>query len=144
MLGICLFVVGLESKTNKNTIALLRSKLLCDILKGEWGFDGVVVSDWGGCRDDEEAVLNGLDIEMGTWTNGLSGAASDSYRNYHMADPYLKGLREGKYTTKELDDTSVRVISQIINREAKDRLVILVTHTLDTSLLDSPILLNLE
>ena len=92
-----------------------NEKLLCDILKGEWGFDGVVVSDWGGCRNDDEAVLNGLDIEMGTWTNGLSGAASDSYRNYHMADPYLKGLREGKYTTKELDD-KVRRILRVIFR----------------------------
>ena len=90
-----------------------NEKLLVDILKGEWGFDGVVVSDWGGCRDDEEAVLNGLDIEMGTWTNGLRGAASDGYRNYHMADPYLKGLREGKYTTKELDDKVRRILRTI-------------------------------
>ena len=90
-----------------------NKKLLVDILKGEWGFDGVVVSDWGGCRDDEEAVLNGLDIEMGTWTNGLRGAASDSYRNYHMADPYLKGLREGTYTTKELDDKVRRILRTI-------------------------------
>ena len=90
-----------------------NKKLLVDILKGEWGFDGVVVSDWGGCRDDEEAVLNGLDIEMGTWTNGLKGAASDSYRNYHMADPYLKGLREGAYTTKELDDKVRRILRTI-------------------------------
>ena len=90
-----------------------NEKLLVDILKGEWGFDGVVVSDWGGCRDDEEAVLNGLDIEMGTWTNGLSGAASDGYRQYHMADPYLKGLREGKYTTKELDDKVRRILRTI-------------------------------
>ena len=90
-----------------------NKKLLVDILKGEWGFDGVVVSDWGGCRDDEEAVLNGLDIEMGTWTNGLRGAASNSYRNYHMADPYLKGLREGKYTTKELDDKVRRILRLI-------------------------------
>ena len=90
-----------------------NKKLLVDILKGEWGFDGVVVSDWGGCRDDEEAVLNGLDIEMGTWTNGLRGAASDSYRNYHMADPYLKGLRSGKYTTKELDDKVRRILRTI-------------------------------
>ena len=90
-----------------------NKKLLVDILKGEWGFDGVVVSDWGGCRDDEEAVLNGLDIEMGTWTNGLRGAASDGYRQYHMADPYLKGLREGKYTTKELDDKVRRILRTI-------------------------------
>ena len=90
-----------------------NKKLLVDILKGEWGFDGVVVSDWGGCRDSEEAILNGLDIEMGTWTNGLRGAASDSYRNYHMADPYLKGLREGKYSTKELDDKCRRILRLI-------------------------------
>ena len=90
-----------------------NKKLLVDILKGEWGYDGVVVSDWGGCRDDEEAVLNGLDIEMGTWTNGLTGAASDGYRNYHMADPYLKGLREGTYTTKELDDKVRRILRTI-------------------------------
>ena len=90
-----------------------NKKLLVDILKGEWGFDGVVVSDWGGCRDDEEAVRNGLDIEMGTWTNGLRGAASDSYRNYHMADPYLEGLRSGKYTTKELDDKVRRILRTI-------------------------------
>ena len=90
-----------------------NKKLLCDILKGDWGFDGVVVSDWGGCRDDEEAVLNGLDIEMCTWTNGLRGAASNSYLNYHMANPYLKGLREGKYTTKELDDKVRRILRTI-------------------------------
>ncbi|MBO5499815.1 MAG: glycoside hydrolase family 3 C-terminal domain-containing protein [Bacteroidales bacterium] len=90
-----------------------NKKLLCDILKGDWGFDGVVVSDWGGCRDSEEAVLNGLDIEMGTWTNGLTGAASDSYRNYHLADPYLEGLRSGKYTTKELDDKARRILRTI-------------------------------
>ena len=90
-----------------------NKKLLVDILKGEWGFDGVVVSDWGGCRDDEEAVLNGLDIEMGTWTNGLTGAASDGYRQYHMADPYLEGLREGRYTTKELDDKVRRILRLI-------------------------------
>ena len=59
-----------------------NKRLLCDILKGEWGFDGVVVSDWGGCRDDDEAVHNGLDIEMGTWTDGLHSDASDGYQNY--------------------------------------------------------------
>ncbi len=90
-----------------------NKKLLVDILKGEWGFDGVVVSDWGGCRVSEEAILNGLDIEMGTWTNGLRGAASDSYRNYHMADPYLEGLRSGKYTTEELDDKVRRILRTI-------------------------------
>ena len=90
-----------------------NEKLICDILKGDWGFDGVVVSDWGGTRVSEEAIKYGLDIEMGTWTNGLRGAASNSYANYHMADPYLKGIREGKYTTEELDDKVRRILRTV-------------------------------
>ncbi len=87
--------------------------LLCDILKGEWGFDGVVVSDWGGCRDDDEAVTNGLDIEMGTWTNGLRGAASDSYNNYHLARPYLERLRDGRATEEGLNDKVSRILRTV-------------------------------
>ncbi len=88
-------------------------KLLQDILKGEWGFDGVVVSDWGGCRDDDEAVTNGLDIEMGTWTNGLRGAASDSYANYHLANPYLERLRDGRATEEVLNDKVRRILRTV-------------------------------
>ena len=90
-----------------------NKRLLCDILKGEWGFDGVVISDWGGCRDDDEAVTNGLDIEMGTWTNGLRGAASDSYANYHLARPYLERLRDGRATEEGLNDKARRILRTI-------------------------------
>ena len=90
-----------------------NKRLLVDILKGEWGFDGVVVSDWGGCRDTDEAIVNGLDLEYGTWTNGLRGAASDSYRNYHLADPYLQRLADGRAGTKELDDKATRILRTI-------------------------------
>lgn len=90
-----------------------NKKLLCDILKGEWGFDGVVVSDWGGCRDDDEAVTGGLDIEMGTWTNGLRGAASDSYSNYHLARPFLERLRDGRATEEQLNDKVRRILRTV-------------------------------
>ncbi len=90
-----------------------NKRLLKDILKGEWGFDGVVVSDWGGCRDTDEAITNGLDMEYGTWTNGLRGAASDSYRNYHLADPYLERLADGRADTRDLDDKASRILRTI-------------------------------
>jgi beta-glucosidase len=38
--------------------------LLRDILKGEWGFEGVVVSDWGAVHDRVAALQAGLDLEM--------------------------------------------------------------------------------
>ena len=84
--------------------------LLKDLLKGQWGFDGVVVSDWGGCHNTDQAVNNGLDLEFGTWTDGLHLGASNAYDNYFMANPYLKGLQEGKYSMKTLDDKVRRVL----------------------------------
>ena len=80
------------------------------ILKGDWGFDGVVVSDWGGCHNTEQAVKNGLDMEFGSWTNGLSTGTKNAYENYYLATPYIKGIESGKYTTKELDDKVRRVL----------------------------------
>ena len=84
--------------------------LLNDILKGEWGFDGVVISDWGGTHNTDEAISNGLDLEFGTWTNGLSGGVGNAYDNYYLANPYLKRIREGRVGTQELDDKVRRVL----------------------------------
>lgn len=84
--------------------------LLNDILKGEWGFDGVVVSDWGGVHDTDQAITNGMDMEFGSWTNGLSQGTSNAYDNYYLATPYLKRIQEGKVGTKELDDKVRRVL----------------------------------
>lgn len=84
--------------------------LLNDILKGEWGFDGVVVSDWGGTHDTEQAIANGLDMEFGSWTNGLSNGAGNAYDNYYLAMPYLKLIKDGKVGTKELDDKVRRIL----------------------------------
>lgn len=84
--------------------------LLNDILKGEWGFDGVVISDWGGAHDTDLAITNGLDMEFGSWTNGLSNGASNAYDNYYLAMPYLQRIQEGKVGTKELDDKVRRIL----------------------------------
>lgn len=84
--------------------------LLNDILKGEWGFDGVVISDWGGAHDTDQAITNGLDMEFGSWTNGLSNGARNAYDNYYLAMPYLQRIQEGKVGTKELDDKVRRIL----------------------------------
>ena len=87
-----------------------NSITLNKILKTDWQFDGVVVSDWGGAHDTDQAVHNGLDMEFGTWTNGLTTGASNAYDNYYLAQPYLNGIKAGKYTTRELDDKVRRVL----------------------------------
>ena len=87
-----------------------NSITLNKILKQEWGFDGVVVSDWGGVHDLNQAVKNGLDMEFGTWTNGLTEGASNAYDMYYLSKQYQKAILEGKYTEKELNDKVRRVL----------------------------------
>ncbi|MBO7141453.1 MAG: glycoside hydrolase family 3 C-terminal domain-containing protein [Prevotella sp.] len=84
--------------------------LLNKILKHDWDFDGVVISDWGGCHNTEEAITNGLDLEFGTWTDGLTMGRTNAYDSYHMAEAYKQLIKEGKYTTKGLDEKVRRVL----------------------------------
>jgi beta-glucosidase len=69
--------------------------LLNDILKGEWGFKGLVVSDWGGAHDTLGCARNGLDLEMGS---------SGPYDKFFFATPYLDALNSGTLPTSGLDD----------------------------------------
>ena len=84
--------------------------LINDILKGEWGFDGVVMSDWAGCHDTEEAVLGGLDVEFGTKVGKKMPAGESVYDIYYLARPYKEGILSGKFSEEGLDDKVRRVL----------------------------------
>ena len=90
-----------------------NSRMLNDILKGEWGFDGAVISDWGGAHDTDQAIANGLDLEFGTWTNGLNNGRTSAYDTYFLADPYLERLADGRADIATLDDKAGRVLRLI-------------------------------
>ncbi|WP_290540237.1 glycoside hydrolase family 3 C-terminal domain-containing protein [Alistipes sp.] len=91
--------------------------LLNDILRKEWGFDGCVITDWGGAHDTREAALNGLDIEMGTYTNGLTSESAFGYGQYYLASPYLQLLYKGEIPVQTVDDKT-RNILRLIFRTA--------------------------
>lgn len=84
--------------------------LVNDILKGDWEFDGVLVTDWGATHSTKEAALNGLDIEMGTGTDGLSSSTKNAYDNYYLADPFIKLLRSGEIDQSVVDDKVRRIL----------------------------------
>lgn len=90
------------------------------ILKGDWKFDGVVVTDWGGAHDTNEAAMNGLDIEMGSYTNGLTSESAFTYNDYYLANPYLQMLKSGKVPMSTIDDKASRIL-RLIFRTAMNR-----------------------
>ena len=87
-----------------------NDRMLNKILKEEWGYDGVVISDWGGVHDTDEAIVNGLDLEFGTGTNGLDSKYGSSYDAYHLAMPYLERLKDGRADIELLNDKVRRVL----------------------------------
>ncbi|NLJ95692.1 MAG: glycosyl hydrolase [Clostridiales bacterium] len=68
--------------------------LLTSILRDEWGYDGAVISDWGGVHDTREAGQSGLDIEM---------SVDGDFDNYYMADPLLEAVRSSKIKEEYID-----------------------------------------
>ncbi len=84
--------------------------LINKILKGDWGFDGCVITDWGAAHDTRQAALYGLDIEMGTGTNGLTTSTQNHYDNYFLAHPFLNMLQSGEIEEAVVDDKVRRIL----------------------------------
>ena len=94
----------------ENVHACHNDRLLNKILKDEWGFDGAVISDWGGTYSTDEAAANGLDLEFGTGTNGLDSKYGNSYDAYYLAMPYYEKLKAGEASMEVLDEKVRRVL----------------------------------
>lgn len=88
--------------------------LLNQILKKDWNFDGVVISDWGGAHNTKDAIYNGLDIEMATDTDGLSTSGQLLYDSYHLADPFLQAVKSGEVKEDILNDKAGRILRLIL------------------------------
>jgi len=75
--------------------------LLNKILKGEWGFKGLVMSDWGGTHNTVNAANYGLDIEMGS---------KGPYNDWYFADPLIAAVKAGKVSEKTIDEKVRRIL----------------------------------
>jgi len=75
--------------------------LLNKVLRGEWGFKGIVISDWGGTHSTVAAANNGLDVEMGS---------RPPYDNYYFAKPLFDSVKAGKVSEKTIDEKVHRIL----------------------------------
>ncbi|MDR3190011.1 MAG: glycoside hydrolase family 3 C-terminal domain-containing protein [Lactobacillaceae bacterium] len=83
-------------------LASENKQLLTDILRDEWGFDGIVMSDWGAVSDSVAAIKNGLNLEMPG-----NGAIT--------TDIVLAGLQQGQLTMAQLD-TAVLAMLKLLTK----------------------------
>jgi len=90
-----------------------NDSLINGILKRQWGFDGAVISDWGGVTNTMEAATGGMDIEMGSYTDGKTKESEYGYNDYYLADPFEKLINEGKVPMSVLNDKVARVLRTI-------------------------------
>jgi beta-glucosidase len=90
-----------------------NDSLLNGILKRQWGFNGAVISDWGGTTDTWQAGTGGLDLEMGTFTDGKTKEAEFGYNDYYLADKFEQLINEGKIPMSVLNDKAARVLRTI-------------------------------
>lgn len=102
-------VMGSYNQYN-NTYCCHNDITINKILKGEWGYDGVLISDWGGVHDTDQAIANGTDLEFGTGTNGVDKNTENAYNHYYLANPYLEKIRKGEVGEEELNDKCRRVL----------------------------------
>lgn len=95
-------------------------RLINDILKTEWQFKGAVITDWGACHNTEQAINNGLDIEMGSYTNGLTSQAKGfGYDDYYLGKAYLEKCRRGEVSEDIINDKAARILRLIFLTSSK-------------------------
>lgn len=89
------------------TLASENKKYLTDVLRGEWGFDGFVMSDWGAVNDRVKGIEAGLDLEM-PGSNGVNDAK------------IVRAVKEGRLDEKIVNNAAERILN-VINRFTKNR-----------------------
>jgi glycoside hydrolase family 3 protein len=89
-----------------------NSYLLDSLLRGELGFDGMVVSDWNAVHNTERTALCSMDVEMGTNTKGNG---KEMFKQYYLADSLLQKVKNGEIP-EEAVNKKVRNILKLMFR----------------------------
>lgn len=86
--------------------------LVRKILRNEWGFDGVYVTDWGAAHSTIPSMEAGLDLEMGTLI--------DKYEDWYYANPLIEAVKSGKIPMSLVDEKVGDVLRVMIKTNVLD------------------------
>ena len=103
--GGCYSLMGSYNRIN-GKFGSQHTHYLNDVVRDEWRYDGLIVSDWGAVHDTVEAAESGLDVEM---------SVTPDYDDYFMASPLKKLVEEGRIS-EELINKKTEHILILMNR----------------------------
>ena len=83
-----------------------NKRLLNNILRDEWGYDGTVISDWGSVHSTKETAEASMDLEMSVTTN---------FDEYFFAKPLVEAVNKGEVKMEDVD-AKVRNILRMMYR----------------------------
>lgn len=75
--------------------------MLNELLREEWGFEGIVISDWAAVHSSVHSLRSGLDVEMGT---------PKPFDEFFLADPLIDSVKAGKISEAEIDPHIRRIL----------------------------------
>ncbi len=85
-----------------------RGEYLCEnnamlngVLKDDWGFEGIVISDWAAVHSTVNSLKSGLDIEMGT---------PKPFNEFYLADPLIEAVKSGEISENEINKHIKRIL----------------------------------
>ena len=84
--------------------------MLQTILRDEWGFKGVVISDWAAVHTTKKSLEAGTDLEMGT--------NAPSFDEFWFANPLIKAVKDGSVSEAEVDKHAKRILKMLFNLKA--------------------------
>ena len=85
--------------------------MLNEVLRGEWGFEGIVISDWAAVHSTVKSLKNGLDIEMGT---------NKPFDEFYLAQPLIDAVKAGEIEEEELDKHVKRILHVMFELKSID------------------------
>ncbi|WP_423820175.1 glycoside hydrolase family 3 C-terminal domain-containing protein [Salinimicrobium sp. TIG7-5_MAKvit] len=85
--------------------------MLQDVLRDEWGFKGIVISDWAAIHSTVKALKAGADVEMGT---------PGPFNEFYFADPLIAAVKSGELSEEEVDKHVRRVLRLMYNIKSID------------------------
>lgn len=83
-----------------------------DILRDEWGFKGVYVTDWGAAHSTVKSAIAGLDLEMGT--------NIENYDDWYFANPLIEAVKKGEIPESLVDEKVGNVLRVMIKTKVLD------------------------